>query len=216
MAATAATSVGFAATTTTVRCATTSTATMGSASAIATARLAATAAMGCSAAATRLTATAIIAGGCGLRGSLPGGRGVGIAAATTIDRVAAATRVRPANVGASADGWAAAVAGVGCVAAAAAVAAAAVVVEAMAAPAVAVSVAGPGAHAEEDAVIEVARPVEAVGRAGVGGVVVVAPLADGRLPATEADADLDLGLRGGGRSKRDGGEEDREHRCRGE
>jgi len=117
------------------------------------------------------------------------------------------------NVGAAADRGASAIAGVGCEAAAAAIATAAVVVEAMSAPAVAVSPAGPGAHAEEDAVIEVARAIVAIGRAGVGGVVVVSPLADRRWAA---DADEHLGVCCGGRSESHGSDQDREQRRGGE
>ena len=61
-------------------------------------------------------------------------------------------------------------------------------VEAMASPAVAVAPIGPGAHAEEDAVVEVAGAVITVGGAGIGGVVIVSPFADGR----SANADPDL------------------------
>src|SRR5580700_3893409 len=57
--------------------------------------------------------------------------------------------------------------------------------EAMAAPAVTVAPAGPWAHAEEDAVVKVSRPVESDRRALVGSIVVVAVGAD-RL-----DADFD-------------------------
>lgn len=65
--------------------------------------------------------------------------------------------------------------------------------EAMVAPAVAVAPVGPRTDAEEDAVVEVARAVVAVGSATVGGVAVVAVLAGG-WRATEVDADADLGL----------------------
>lgn len=61
--------------------------------------------------------------------------------------------------------------------------------EAMIAPAVVIAPVGPRAHAKEDAVIEIARPVKANRSAGVGGIVVVAigtdglsPYADGNLP----------------------------------
>ena len=46
--------------------------------------------------------------------------------------------------------------------------------EAMAAPAVGVAPVGPWAYAEEDAVIEVARPIITIGRAGIGCIAVVA------------------------------------------
>jgi hypothetical protein len=58
----------------------------------------------------------------------------------------------------------------------------------MAAPAVAVAPSGPGAHAQEDAVVEVPWPVIAIGRAGVGRVLVVAILTN-RLH-TNADKNL--------------------------
>jgi hypothetical protein len=65
--------------------------------------------------------------------------------------------------------------------------------EAMAAPAVCISPVGPGAYAEEDAIVEVAIAVVAVGGAGVWSVVIVAPLAD-RRGTTEIDAYADLGV----------------------
>ena len=49
---------------------------------------------------------------------------------------------------------------------------------AMAAPAVGITPAGPWAHAQEDAVVEVIRPVKALGRASVRPSFVVAPLAN--------------------------------------
>ena len=49
---------------------------------------------------------------------------------------------------------------------------------AMFAPAVAITPAGPWTRAQEDAVVEVIRPVKALGRAAVGCGFVVAPLAD--------------------------------------
>ncbi len=49
----------------------------------------------------------------------------------------------------------------------------------MAAPAVAVAPAGPWAHAQEDAVIEIAGPVKAIRRACIGGIVVIAVGTDG-------------------------------------
>jgi hypothetical protein len=78
------------------------------------------------------------------------------------------------------------------------IASAATAEEAMTAPAVAVAPVGPGTYAEEDAVIEIARAVEAVGRAGIGSVVIVSPLADWRRTAelnanlrdTDGNADL--------------------------
>src|SRR5271157_3449227 len=78
------------------------------------------------------------------------------------------------------------VAAIGHVPAAAAIISATAVTEPMAAPAVAIAPAGPWAHAQEDAVVEVPRPVEAIRRAGVGRVVVVA-VGAGRLNANVDD-----------------------------
>ena len=64
-------------------------------------------------------------------------------------------------------------------AAAAVIAPAAFADEAMAAPAVPIAPAGPWAHAQEDAVIEISRTVKAIRRAGVRLVVVVAIGTDG-------------------------------------
>jgi hypothetical protein len=57
----------------------------------------------------------------------------------------------------------------------------------------------PGTYAEEDAVIKPLRTVVPVGSAGVGGVVVIAVLANGRAGGipSNADADGDLGVGGG-------------------
>jgi hypothetical protein len=74
-------------------------------------------------------------------------------------------------------------------AAAAAIAAATAVGEAMTAPAVAIAPASPWAHAQEDAVVEVPRPIEAHGRAGVGRIVVVA------VPTDRLNANTDDDLR---------------------
>lgn len=59
------------------------------------------------------------------------------------------------------------------------VAAAALAMEAILAPAVGVTPAGPGAHAQEEAVVEVSRPVKTLGRAAVGWSFVIAPLTSG-------------------------------------
>jgi hypothetical protein len=67
----------------------------------------------------------------------------------------------------------------GRVAAATAIASTTAVTEAMAAPAVTVAPAGPWAHAQEDPVIEVPRPVITIGRTGVRRIVVIAVLTDG-------------------------------------
>jgi hypothetical protein len=56
-------------------------------------------------------------------------------------------------------------------------------VEAMTAPPMAIAPVSPRAHAEEDAVVEVARTVIPVRSAGVGSVIVVAPGAGGRRTA---------------------------------
>jgi hypothetical protein len=69
------------------------------------------------------------------------------------------------------------------------VASMAMIDEAMFAPAVGVAPAGPRAHAQEDAVIEVIRPIEALGRAAVRPSLVIAPVANGWL------ADFDGNLR---------------------
>jgi hypothetical protein len=58
--------------------------------------------------------------------------------------------------------------------------------KAMAAPAVRVAPVGPGTNAEEDAVIKVAGTVVAVRYAGIGCVVVVAPLAPRRRAANDS------------------------------
>jgi len=72
--------------------------------------------------------------------------------------------------------------------AAAVVASSAFAHKAMSAPAVAVAPTGPWAHAQEDAVVEVPRPVKAIGRARVWRIVVVAILAN--WLNTNADKDL--------------------------
>jgi hypothetical protein len=60
------------------------------------------------------------------------------------------------------------------------IASASAAAKAMAAPAVAIAPVGPWAYAQEDAVVEIARAVKAVGRAGIGCIVVVAVITDGR------------------------------------
>ena len=77
----------------------------------------------------------------------------------------------------------------GLITAASVVAASAIVMETTLAPAVGVSPAGPGAHAQEDAVVEVRRPIKALGRAAVRWGFIIAPLADGWF------ADFDGNLR---------------------
>jgi hypothetical protein len=70
-----------------------------------------------------------------------------------------------------------------------AIVAATAAVEAIAAPTVTVAPIGPGAYAKEDAVVEVAGTIVAVGSAGVGRVVIVAPGTDG-WGTTYNNADL--------------------------
>jgi hypothetical protein len=62
-------------------------------------------------------------------------------------------------------------------------------VEAMTAPAMAISPVSPGTYAEEDAIVEVAVTVVPVGRACIGSVIIVSPLAGGGRTAN-ADANL--------------------------
>ncbi len=64
--------------------------------------------------------------------------------------------------------------------------------EAMAAPTVLIAPARPWTHAQEDAVIEIARPVKAIGRASVWRIVVVAVGTDGLN--TYADENLRVSL----------------------
>ena len=76
------------------------------------------------------------------------------------------------------------------------VAASAIVMETILAPAVGVAPAGPGTHAQEETVVEVPRPVKALGRAFVGWSFVVAPLADGWFADFNGwNADLNGNLR---------------------
>jgi hypothetical protein len=58
--------------------------------------------------------------------------------------------------------------------------------ETIAAPAVVIAPVSPGPYAEEDAVVEVAGAIVAIGCAGVRGVVIVAPPACGRRSANNA------------------------------
>jgi hypothetical protein len=85
----------------------------------------------------------------------------------------------------------------GLIAAAAAIAASMAMIEvAMFAPAVTIAPAGPWAHAQEDAVVEVILPVKAPGSASVRPSFVVAPLANGWFADFDAwNADLDGNLR---------------------
>ena len=73
--------------------------------------------------------------------------------------------------------------------------------KAMATPSVAVSPTAPGTHAEEDAIVEVARPVIAHGRAGVRRITVIAVRTDG------LDAEVDHNLRLGRRGKSQAGKQ---------
>jgi hypothetical protein len=80
------------------------------------------------------------------------------------------------------------VAMIGLIAAAAVVAASAGLDEAMFAPAVPVAPAGPGTHAQEDAVVKISWPVKAHGRAAVGRSFVIA------VGANRWNADFDCNL----------------------
>ncbi len=84
------------------------------------------------------------------------------------------------------------VAMIGFVAAAAVVAASAVSDKPMAAPTVGIAPTGPGPNAQEDAVVKISGPIEAVGRAGIGWRFVIAKLAYGRHTNVNADGDLRL------------------------
>jgi hypothetical protein len=93
-------------------------------------------------------------------------------AGTGSPRVAANLAAAGANSPAAATARKTAAVGHG--AAAPAIASAAAVTEAMAAPAVLIAPAGPWAHAQEDAVVKVPRPVKSIGRAVVRSIVVIA------------------------------------------
>jgi hypothetical protein len=71
----------------------------------------------------------------------------------------------------------------GLIASTAVVASAASIPEAMAAPAVAITPTGPGAYAQEDAIVEEPRTVKAVGCALVGWIFIVAVRANRRRTA---------------------------------
>jgi hypothetical protein len=76
----------------------------------------------------------------------------------------------------------------GLIATAAVVAASAAISEAMSAPSVPIAPAGPGTHAQEDAVVEVPRAVKAIGCAAIGLIFVIAIFAN-RRRAADADTD---------------------------
>ena len=61
-----------------------------------------------------------------------------------------------------------------CVTAVAVIASAPLTGEAMGAPSVTIAPSGPRSHAQEDAIVEIARPVKAHGGAAVGSIVVIA------------------------------------------
>ena len=82
------------------------------------------------------------------------------------------------------------VSAIGCETASAVIPSASTIDEAMATPAVVIAPAGPGAHAQEDAVIEIARSIEPIGRAGIGGIVVVAIGTDRLFPYAYNDLRL--------------------------
>ena len=83
--------------------------------------------------------------------------------------------------------------------------------EAMGSPAVGVAPIGPGADAEEDAVVEVTWPVESRRCAGVRSKFIVAVGADGRCADLDAERNLGIGLgRESKKRKRQGRAEKRE------
>ena len=84
--------------------------------------------------------------------------------------------------------------------------------EAMAAPAVTVAPVSPGTDAEKDAVIEVARAVEALRCTGIGGVPVIT-VGAGRRRAADVDADLRLGCRPDAKGKDCGCEREQSSDC---
>jgi hypothetical protein len=106
-----------------------------------------------------------------------GTRSTGIVAATTgccNTRTACIRMVGAAAAGANYPAAACIAAALGHGPAAAAIVSATAVTEPMAAPAVAITPAGPWAHAQEDAVVEISRPVKAIGCAGVRRIVIIA------------------------------------------
>ena len=111
---------------------------------------------------------------------------------TTAAAIAAATIAAATTAIASAATIAAATAiASGAIAATTAIASAATTVKAMAAPAVSIAPVGPGAHAQEDSVVEISRSVKSHRRAGVGRIVIVAVRTDG------LSTDIDDNLRPG-------------------
>lgn len=67
--------------------------------------------------------------------------------------------------------------------------------EAMRSPSMGIAPIGPGADAEKDSVIEVARPIESRRGAGVGRKLVIAVRTDGRSADLNAEGNLGIGLR---------------------
>ncbi len=112
-----------------------------------------------------------------------------IAAATTA--IASAATIAAATAIASGAIAATTAIASGAIAATTAIASAATTVKAMAAPAVSIAPVGPGAHAQEDSVVEISRSVKSHRRAGVGRIVIVAVRTDG------LSTDIDDNLRPG-------------------
>ncbi len=116
---------------------------------------------------------------------------------TTSTRTATSARVRGRGAGSAGCGCMLPAATASCIiaaigesAAAAAIVSSPAAAKAMAAPAVSIAPTGPRTHAEEDAVVEIPRPVKSVGRAGVWSVVIVT------IGADRWNADADHNLRG--------------------
>jgi hypothetical protein len=121
--------------------------------------------------------------GCGVmsgvgRATMPGGVGAAVAAACASRRWARSTI---GGIGVSTG-----------VSASGDVPASTTAAEAMSAPAVAIAPVRPRANAQEDAVIEIARPIKTTGRAAVRRIVIVAIGTDGWIYA-DADGDLRAG-----------------------
>jgi hypothetical protein len=163
----------------------------------ATAAAVSAAALSMSAAATAVEATATLgvstAAAVEVAATLGMSSAVVTAAALSVTSAAVAAAIASAIAAAAT----VAAASAGVVAGASVEASATLTAEAMVAPAVAVAPVGPGTDAEEDAVVEVARAVVAVRSATVGGIAVIAVLADGLravIATPEVDANADLGV----------------------
>jgi hypothetical protein len=114
----------------------------------------------------------------------------GCSTRTSASAETATVRVSYRSAWASAIGWAATCAGIHASAISAHIPSPARTDKAMAAPPMRISPAVPRAHAQEDAVIEITRPIKADRRAGIGRIVIVAVGTGGRY----ADADANLGI----------------------